>query len=56
MIFQLNPFSDGMFNVIKEIFEEYQEIFDYDSFHIGGDEVIISSLQCYISFQSRVKY
>ena len=28
-----------MFNVLEEIFEEYHELFDYDSFHIGGDEV-----------------
>ena len=37
--FQLNPFSDDMYNVLKEIFDEYQDIFDYDSFHVGGDEV-----------------
>ena len=28
-----------MYNVLKEIFDEYQDIFDYDSFHVGGDEV-----------------
>ena len=35
----MNPFSDDMYNVLKEIFDEYQDIFDYDSFHVGGDEV-----------------
>ena len=30
-----------MFNVLEEIFEEYHELFDYDSFHVGGDEVRI---------------
>ena len=28
-----------MYNVLKEIFDEYHDIFDYDSFHVGGDEV-----------------
>ena len=27
-----------MYSVLKEIFDEYQDIFDYDSFHVGGDE------------------
>ena len=28
-----------MYNVLREIFDEYQDIFDFDSFHVGGDEV-----------------
>ena len=43
VLFQLNPFHDNMYEVLKEIFQEYLEIFDYDTFHTGGDEVFNAS-------------
>ena len=41
-----------MYNVLKEIFEEYQDIFDYDSFHMGGDEVRIIFLYRVIALRA----
>ena len=37
--FQVNPFSQGMYQTLEEIYDEYQDIFRFDSFHMGGDEV-----------------
>ena len=28
-----------MYDVLEEIYDEYQDIFQFDSFHMGGDEV-----------------
>jgi len=36
---QLNPFSDDMYSVLNDLFDEYLDIFNADSFHVGGDEV-----------------
>jgi len=36
---QLNPMVDEMYGVLEQVFEEYFEIFQFDSFHYGGDEV-----------------
>ena len=36
---QLNPMVDEMYEVLEQVFEEYFEIFQFDSFHYGGDEV-----------------
>ena len=36
---QLNPMVDDMYVVLRQIFEEYYDIFQFDSFHYGGDEV-----------------
>ena len=62
----MNPFSDGMYNVLREIFDEYQDIFDFDSFHVGGDEVSLLLISKYTlknhiidlisTIMSRVKY
>ena len=41
---QLNPMVDDMYVVLRQIFEEYYDIFQFDSFHYGGDEVINYSL------------
>ena len=32
---------DDMYVVLRQIFEEYYDIFQFDSFHFGGDEVCI---------------
>ena len=50
-----------MYNVLKEIFDEYQDIFDYDSFHVGGDEVSVFFYftrhpnESYLGFYNNVK-
>ena len=36
---QLNPMVDEMYEVLEQVFKEYFEIFQFDSFHYGGDEV-----------------
>ena len=46
---QLNPMVPGLDNVIKVIYEEFYELFNFDSFHYGGDEV---DFRCWGSEQS----
>ena len=41
----MNPFSDGMYDVLTDLFDEYLDIFNSDSFHVGGDEVRIVFLR-----------
>merc|ERR1711962_131684 len=36
---QLNPYVDEMYSVLEQIYEEYFDIFQFDTFHYGGDEV-----------------
>jgi N-acetyl-beta-hexosaminidase len=36
---KVNPFADGLYDVLGEIYDEFQDIFQFDSFHMGGDEV-----------------
>ena len=36
---QLNPMVPGLDDVLKTIYAEFYEIFNFDSFHYGGDEV-----------------
>ena len=33
-----------MYDVLEEIYDEYQDIFQFDSFHMGGDEVGLGRL------------
>ena len=35
---------DDMYVVLRQIFEEYYDIFQFDSFHYGGDEVSMYSI------------
>ena len=37
---QLNPMVEEMYTILDQIFQEYYELFEFDSFHYGGDEVI----------------
>ena len=41
----MNPFSDDMYSVLNDLFDEYLDIFNSDSFHVGGDEVRIVFLR-----------
>ena len=36
---QLNPMKEEIYEILEQIFLEYFEIFHFDSFHYGGDEV-----------------
>ena len=36
---QLNPMVEEMYTILDQIFQEYYELFEFDSFHYGGDEV-----------------
>ena len=36
---QLNPLNDHVYEVLGNIYKSYLEMFDFDIFHIGGDEV-----------------
>ena len=36
---QLNPLNDDVYEVLGNIYKSYLEMFDFDMFHIGGDEV-----------------
>lgn len=36
---QMNIINDNMYGVLENIFEEYNELFQPDMFHLGGDEV-----------------
>ncbi|OQR94608.1 hypothetical protein ACHHYP_01099 [Achlya hypogyna] len=36
---QLNPFNPHVYDVLETVYEELNEIFDSDVFHMGGDEV-----------------
>lgn len=38
---QLNPMSEDMYAVLGQIYDELYDLFDFDSFHMGGDEVRI---------------
>ena len=38
---QLNPLNDHVYEVLGNIYKSYLEMFDFDMFHIGGDEVYI---------------
>ena len=31
---------EEMYTILDQIFQEYYELFEFDSFHYGGDEVI----------------
>ena len=46
---QLNPMIEEMYDVLEQIYEEYGEIFEFDSFHYGGDEV---DFRCWNSSQA----
>jgi len=39
---QLNPLNDHVYEVLGNIYKSYLEMFDFDIFHIGGDEVNIN--------------
>ena len=47
---QLNPFSEGMYKVLNDVFEEYLGIFHYDAFHVGGDEVSVPTFAVNIRY------
>ena len=36
---QLNPLNENVYEVLGNIYKSYLEMFDFDMFHIGGDEV-----------------
>ena len=43
---------EGMYDVLEQIYQEYYEIFDFDSFHYGGDEV---DFRCWNSSEAVTK-
>ena len=45
-IFQLNPFENGVYNVLQKIYQEFFLLFQIDSFHMGSEEV---SFECWNS-------
>jgi N-acetyl-beta-hexosaminidase len=37
-----------MYTTLEQIFDEFQDIFKFDSFHMGGDEVwLIDAKKCF---------
>ena len=36
---QLNPLNPGVYDALEAIYAEMDDLFDYDSFHMGADEV-----------------
>lgn len=36
---QLNPSNMDIYDVLQEIYEEWLALFDFDTFHMGADEV-----------------
>ena len=43
---QLNPVNKGVIKVLEKIYSEWWDIFHFDTFHLGADEV---NLKCYNS-------
>ena len=42
----MNPFENGVYNVLQKIYEEFFLLFNIDSFHMGSEEV---SFECWNS-------
>lgn len=36
---QLNPTEPGIYDILEKIYQEWYEMFQFDSFHMGADEV-----------------
>ena len=36
---QLNPTNPEVYDILEKMYSEFYEMFEYDTFHIGGDEV-----------------
>lgn len=36
---QFNPYKSGVYDALDAIYAEMDDLFDYDSFHMGADEV-----------------
>lgn len=43
---------DEIYSVLQQIYDEYFDLFDYDSFHYGGDEV---DFRCWNSSEAVTK-
>ncbi|KAK2724945.1 chitooligosaccharidolytic beta-N-acetylglucosaminidase-like [Artemia franciscana] len=38
---QLNPVNENMYRILEEVYKDFNDVFDSDIFHMGGDEVLM---------------
>ena len=43
---QLNPYEEEIYDILEKIYREWYDMFDFDTFHMGADEV---SFKCWNS-------
>ncbi len=51
--FQLNPVQNGVLDVLEEVYREWWDVFRFDTFHLGADEI---DLRCYNSSSELTDY